>query len=167
MLLKVARLIWCYLLSGLTGGSFLKKKTDTSPASASTCATTEADLCSQSENSSDTAEDQKTELDWCDIKLLVDEFYLSLLPKSIHFSFIVWMFFAFSALTLLMLMLIYNNCRVAPKNEDIALQTVTLSIVERFSEFFTESWLHLLQDTCNIFHHTFKMLSLYLAKCET
>ena len=29
-----------------------------------------------------------------------------------------------------------------------------------------ESWFNLLQDACNIFHHTFKVLPLYLAKCE-
>jgi len=43
---------------------------------------------------------------------------------------------------------------------------VTLSIVERFFKMFSllESWLNLLQDTCNVFHHTFKLLPLYLAK---
>jgi len=58
--------------------------------------------------------------------------------------------------------------RVVQKNEDIALQMVTLSIVERFSKkLLLESWLNLLQDVRNIFHHTFKMLPLYLVKCET
>ena len=43
--------------------------------------------------------------------------------------------------------------------KDIALQIVTWSTVERFSVLFLllESWLNLLQDACNIFHHTFKM----------
>ena len=33
---------------------------------------------------------------------------------------------------------------------------VTLSIADRFSNFFNvRNWLNFLQDTCNIFHHTF------------
>jgi len=45
---------------------------------------------------------------------------------------------------------------------------VTLSIVEQIFKNFSllESWLNFLQHTCDIFHYTFKMLPLYLAKYE-
>jgi len=54
-----------------------------------------------------------------------------------------------------------------PENEDIALQTVTLSILLKDFQFFSllESWLNLLQDTCNIFtlkiNHTVKLVKLF------
>ena len=60
------------MLLGLTGGTFLKKKTDATVALAA-ASTAEAKPSSLSEDHIDTVEDGKTKPEWCDKTLHFDK----------------------------------------------------------------------------------------------
>jgi len=64
--------MWFRLSSGLTGGTFLKKKTD--PAGASASASAVEDKPCQSDDSGDAVEDAKNKHEWCDktLRKLID-----------------------------------------------------------------------------------------------